>query len=165
MLLATSVTAFAASKIKSAYFNDSYKLQVDGKIVNTELLTAVKEGNVNGNNYVGARALAEAMGATVDWKDNTVIVFSQDYVKPAPVTDVATKIKNKAALDWPNDYQMQVFQIEQETKAYNEIQALSKTVDYNSTILQKAIKDWPDDYQMQLFQYEQELKAYNELNS
>jgi len=71
VLIATSLTAFAASKIKSAYFNDNVKLQVDGKIIDTEILTAFQEGQVNGKNYVSARDLAEALGAKVSWKQET----------------------------------------------------------------------------------------------
>ena len=76
ILIMLTATSYAASKIKSVYFNDNAKLQVNGKIITTEILTATKEGQTNGSNYVSARALAEAMGGIVDWKNNTVIVTS-----------------------------------------------------------------------------------------
>lgn len=76
ILITLTATSYAASIIKSVYFNDNVKLQVNGKLITTEILTATKEGQINGSNYVSARALAEAMGGAVDWKNNTVIVTS-----------------------------------------------------------------------------------------
>lgn len=168
LLLATSITAFAASTIKTAYFSDTTKLTVDGKSINTEILYAIKSGQANGSNYVGARALAEALGATVDWKDNTIIVTSKGSSPAstsAPIAGIDAKIKAKAEADWPNDYSMQLYEIKRQTEAYEKIQALPKTADYNANILTKAIADWPDDYAMQVYQYDRDLQAFKEINN
>ncbi len=74
ILVSITLTSFAASTIKTAFFNPAILLKVDGKIVDTDIITAVKEGQINGKNYVSARDLAEAMGATVTWGENTVLV-------------------------------------------------------------------------------------------
>lgn len=67
MFLTSIITVFSASAIKSAMFNDIIKLEVDGKPVNSELVTVVLDGQENGSNYVPARALVEAMGGNVEW--------------------------------------------------------------------------------------------------
>lgn len=74
MLITTSLAAFAASTIRQAYFNDAVRLMVNGSTVNAEVLTVQKEGQSYASSYVGARALAEALGATVEWRNNTIIV-------------------------------------------------------------------------------------------
>jgi len=67
IIIASAFTAMAATGIKEAYFNDVIKLVVDGKVIDTEIVTVTSEGQVNGKNYVSARDLAEALGATVTW--------------------------------------------------------------------------------------------------
>ena len=71
IIIASLVTTFAADTIKSAVFNDIIKLKVDRKLVDTELITVVLQGETNGKNYVSVRALAEAMGGTVTWNGST----------------------------------------------------------------------------------------------
>lgn len=86
-IIASTITGFAATlKIKTAIFNPAVKLQVDGKAINTEIVTITKEGQANGSNYVSARALAEAMGGTVAWdgKANTIYVTSEEKITATP---------------------------------------------------------------------------------
>jgi len=84
MIIMTTVASFAASKIKEAYFNDAVKLTVDGKTIVTEIATITKDSQVNGSNYVSARALAEAMGGTVAWANNTVVVTTKKQTASTP---------------------------------------------------------------------------------
>lgn len=67
IIIMSMVTGFAAGVIKSAVFNQEIKLEVDGNPISTDLVTVVLQGQVNGSNYVSARALAEAMSGTVTW--------------------------------------------------------------------------------------------------
>ncbi|HHV98614.1 MAG TPA: copper amine oxidase N-terminal domain-containing protein [Clostridiaceae bacterium] len=97
-ILMLTITTFAAGKIKEAFFNDTIKLEVDGKTVNTDMVTVILEGSVDGTNYVSARALAEALGAKVEWdgknkkilvtskdKDTTPVTTGYSYSNPAPL--------------------------------------------------------------------------------
>lgn len=67
IMIASTLVVMAASGIKEAYFNEVIKLVVDGKVIDTEIVTVTPEGQANGKNYVSARDLAEALGATVTW--------------------------------------------------------------------------------------------------
>ena len=55
IVLSAAVTSFAATALKEAYFNNIVKLNVDGKSVTTDVLSATIQGQVNGKNYVSAR--------------------------------------------------------------------------------------------------------------
>ncbi len=85
LIIASSLAVIAAPKIKEAFFNDVIKLEVDGKTIDTDMVTVILEGSVDGTNFVSARALAEALGAKVEWdgKNKKILVTSKDFV---PVT-------------------------------------------------------------------------------
>lgn len=107
-ILMLTITTFAAGKIKEAFFNDTIKLEVDGKTVNTDMVTVILEGSVDGTNYVSARALAEALGAKVEWdgknkkilvtskdKDTTPVTSGYGYSNPAPLnTSQVVEVEN-----------------------------------------------------------------------
>lgn len=67
IILTMGVTTYAVPEIKSALFSPDIKLVVDGKQLDTQIVSVVKTGEVNMTNYVSARALAESLGATVEW--------------------------------------------------------------------------------------------------
>lgn len=66
IILATMTTAFAASKI-TAYFNPDVKIRVDGVLLETEIVTVAEKQK----NYTSVRDVAEALGATVEWNQET----------------------------------------------------------------------------------------------
>lgn len=78
ILITSTAGTFAASKIKSAVFAPDIKIEVNGKQIAAEPISVTLEGQTNGSNYVGAKALAEALGATVTWDGPTkrIIVTS-----------------------------------------------------------------------------------------
>jgi peptidoglycan hydrolase CwlO-like protein len=80
--------------------------------------------------------------------------------------DVETQIKQDAAADFPGNYQMQVFAVQQQEKSYEQLQNFQADVpsDVLAQILDKASKDFPGNYQMQLFETRQQVKAYQQLN-
>lgn len=103
IVLSAAVTSFAATALKEAYFNDIVKLNVDGKSVTTDVLSATIQGQAYGKNYVSARDLAEAMGGMVFWNQETKTISvttnkvsastpttSYSYSKPAPIGTMQT---------------------------------------------------------------------------
>jgi hypothetical protein len=103
IILSTLLTVFAASKIKSAFFNPKIAVTVDGKRIETEVISVIKEGEVNAKNYVSARDLAEAMGADVYWYGTgyTINVTTKKAgVSPTPTTAITpTPTPVKIVLD------------------------------------------------------------------
>jgi hypothetical protein len=94
MMITSAMTGFAVSKIKNAYFNPAVNLRIDGKGINTEIITVIKDGQVNGSNYVSARALAEAMGGTVTWIGgiSTISIYSKGMLTTPTPTPVPSDI-------------------------------------------------------------------------
>jgi hypothetical protein len=80
IMVSTIATAFAVSTIKEAYINPNVKITYNGQQVDTEVITAVKEGDANGSNYVPVRALSEAMGKTVSWDGETQTIRINDKI-------------------------------------------------------------------------------------
>lgn len=85
-------SAFAASAVRkiTAYQNSDIKITVDDEKVNLQGLYPIV---YNGNTYVSAKALAEAMGGSVKWNNNTQTVqvtTSNDY-GGIPVNDNSNK--------------------------------------------------------------------------
>lgn len=87
VLLMFSIVAFAAPNLKESYVNETVKLIVNGKPIKTEIITAKIEGQQFGKNYVSARDLAEALGATVTWEQDTqtIVVTNGEKVIPTPI--------------------------------------------------------------------------------
>jgi len=77
--LALLFCVFTAGIIAQAFFNDAIKIVVDGKQLDVSPVTVILKGEVNGTSYVAARAVAEALGARVDWDgtNKRMIITSQ----------------------------------------------------------------------------------------
>jgi hypothetical protein len=71
IMLTIGVTTYAVPEIQSAVFSPDIKLVVDGEQLDTQIVSVIKSGEVNMTNYVSARSLAEALGATVEWDGAT----------------------------------------------------------------------------------------------
>jgi hypothetical protein len=102
-ILVFSISTFAASIIKSAFFNDKIKLIVNGKQLDTEIVSVIKESQTNGSNYVSARALGEALGASVEWvgESNTILISDQN-VKTISITPSPTPTSIPTITPTPN---------------------------------------------------------------
>ncbi len=77
----TSVV-FAAGGIKSASFN-SNKVIYNGKELDLkgfQMISVVKDEEINASNYMPVRAVLEAMGYTVDWDGENNAVIIEDNV-------------------------------------------------------------------------------------
>jgi len=70
IIVMISITALGANIIHNSYFNNEIKIEVDGKQVDTDIVTVELQGEQYGKNYVAARDLAEAMGGNVKWDGN-----------------------------------------------------------------------------------------------
>lgn len=99
IMLTMGVTTYAVPEIKSALFSPDIKLVVDGKTLDTQIVSVIKSGEINTTNYVPARALSEALGATVEWdgKAKAINVSTEETTAassvsaPAPTTETTPK--------------------------------------------------------------------------
>lgn len=99
LVLGISSVSFAASTLKkiTAYENAAIKVEVDGKSVNFSSDEGMMYPIVyNGHSYVSAKAVAEALGATVEWDGarQAVVITSSGEVAPElgiPNKDNTTK--------------------------------------------------------------------------
>ncbi|WP_428910050.1 hypothetical protein [Niallia sp. Krafla_26] len=88
------------------------------------------------------------------------------YSNPVSKLDankVKREIEEKAVHDWPDDYIMQDFQVEEQTKSYHNLLKLNIDSKVKEEILNKAVNDWPNDYTMVEFQYNQQVSAYEDV--
>jgi len=84
------------------------------------------------------------------------------------VSDISVSIRAFAEKEWPDNYDMQKFVINQQTEAYNWIATASSATGVPQAVFDnikaKAADQWPDNYDMQKFEINQQVKAYNELH-
>lgn len=75
--------------------------------------------------------------------------------------DVKQAIKQRAAAEWPNDYEMQAHTVGQQSEAYVKMAqyaAFDRENEVFVTCFAKARADWPDDYTMQVYTFENKLR-------
>lgn len=77
---------YAANTIKSAIFNNDIKYNIYGNEFTTETLSVTLDGQTSGKNYVSVRALAEKMGAVVEYDEilKTIFISSPNQTKRSP---------------------------------------------------------------------------------
>ena len=151
---------------------------------------AVQSDNIlyEGTTYVPLRDVAEILGKEVSWdgetktaginepsevveevEETTEIEESVgDYtnvIKSLDSENVKKVIKQNSEADWPKDYQMQNYQIKNQTEAYNDLLALNLDTEVKEEILDEAYADWKYDFQMVLYSYNNALEDYNEIQS
>ena len=98
LMLMMGVTVSAVPEIKSAVFSPDIKLVVNGKQVDSEVVSVVttdKPGYMT--NYVPARALAESLGATVTWngKERVINVSTNDKTINSISTTTSAPVQAK----------------------------------------------------------------------
>ena len=70
--------------------------------------------------------------------------------------------------EWPNDYEMQEHYIENQLKAYNELQKLKPNgvpIDRFDNICSKATDEWGTDYEMLLYNINNQIESFKRLNN
>jgi hypothetical protein len=106
IILSIGITTYAVPEIKSAIFASDIKLVVDGKTLDTQIVSVIKTGEVNTTNYVSARALAESLGATVEWdgKAKSINVSTGETEAVSSVSaPVISKVEYVANMPFPVD--------------------------------------------------------------
>jgi|GEM_PF-2550985 len=76
-------------------------------------------------------------------------------------------IKEQSKIEWPDDYSMQEYYINEQLQSLSEVKKLQNEVKNHTEknrIVQRAIIEWPKDYGMQLYKATEEIKAYERLN-
>ncbi len=102
-----------------------------------------------------------------DTKDNKQIEIKSTVPISIDIPDKTIKlIKENSKLNWPDDYTMQEYYINEQITALNKLLALSSNTRNDQEILRiidNAIRNWPDDFSMQLYTAEEEIAAYTKL--
>jgi hypothetical protein len=98
IILTMGISAYAVPAIKSALFSPDIKLIVNGKTLDTQIVSVVKTGEVNMTNYVPARALSEALGATVTW-DGKERVIEVSTESKETVTETTVESKSVSSIN------------------------------------------------------------------
>ncbi|MCV9940039.1 hypothetical protein OIU35_27105 [Boseaceae bacterium BT-24-1] len=80
--------------------------------------------------------------------------------------DIAQRIKQLAAVEWPNDFAMQVHRIDSQREAYEKIFQYKSKLDLDNEVIKtcflKAETDWPDDFEMQVHVFDGQINAASE---
>ncbi len=80
--------------------------------------------------------------------------------------DIASIIKKQSKINWPDDYSMQVNYIDEQTKAYTELDRTIKKYARDkviTSIIERAINEWPNDFEMQLHTANEQIESYVKL--
>ena len=99
-----------------------------------------------------------------------LLVLSFSVCAGGVPNNIVKQIKADAKVEWPKDYNMQLYEINNQKTAYISLDKLkrkgAKGVPFNivKEITKKAKAEWPRDYTMQLYETENQIKAYKEIN-
>lgn len=99
------------------------------------------------------------------WKESTT-PDKPEIVEPKvqKERDFKAEIKEYAKKKWPDDYEMQLYEYNNQMEAFKQITNLPSTPDYNEDILLKAVAKWGEDYTMVIYEYNNQLEAYKKMN-
>lgn len=79
-------------------------------------------------------------------------------------SSVTFSIRENAERKWPGDYDMQKYEIETQTKAYNWVATATSATGVPQAVFEQikaeAQDKWPDEYDMQKYEIEKQVKAY-----
>src|SRR5690554_3915549 len=82
--------------------------------------------------------------------------------------DIRTRILNAAREEWPDDFEMQKYTLENQTDAYFKLISLYSRVEKTeamNTLFSRAEKEWEHDYEMRLYEVTNQLEALEALSS
>jgi len=87
---------------------------------------------------------------------------------PQSESDALAGIKQRAIERWPKDYEMQEYEIRNQTEAYRSAKTKTSATGVPSEVFQeikqKAIEKWPKDYEMQEYEIRNQTEAYRKLH-
>ena len=99
-----------------------------------------------------------------EWTDLIISSQNNQSTQSKPAGSVLSGIKAKCEKEWPDDFAVQKFCIDQQMGSYSKLQAKSMNVEPFVSIRSKCQREWPDDYSVRDFCEEEQIKAYNSLN-
>lgn len=76
------------------------------------------------------------------------------------------EIIERSKIEWPDDYEMQEYYIQNQISAMKQIESLPtqyKNKNLIEIIINKAKQQWPNDYEMQLYTARQQIEAYQRI--
>jgi hypothetical protein len=86
----------------------------------------------------------------------------------AAVSDVSSSIRAYAEKKWPADYEMQKYEIDKQTEAYNWVVTATSATGVPQGVFDQiksdAVNKWSDEYDMQQYEIEKQVKAYTDLH-
>lgn len=133
---------------------------------------AVEDQEARSQQAMQRRQAAQVMPSSEASKPSSVHDFSDmgaTTKRPFPL-DVEAEIKAEALTRWPNNYDMQLFTIQQQTKALGTFNLWrSQGIpgvprDVSARILRIAWDKWGTNFDMLIFSAEKEAKAWRELS-
>lgn len=77
------------------------------------------------------------------------------------LSNVASTIKSSAEQRWKDDYQMQDYEVQQQTSAYNQLKNVAVDSEVKQTQMENALSRWGYDFEMVQYEYSEQMKAYN----
>lgn len=98
-----------------------------------------------------------------------------NQVKPATTKeepfgpDISEEVKAAAAKKWPGNYRMQVYEIEKQTEAWQQLISWDVFIPGGLTrrewdeLVENAMEKWPKEYNMQVYELERQLEALEKL--
>ncbi|MDF2647963.1 MAG: hypothetical protein K0Q73_3768 [Paenibacillus sp.] len=105
-------------------------------------------------------AIASPSGNEVKPKPASNAAPAQNMVAQMDPVKVKSEIAKNAAKMWKDDHVMQVFEIKEQTAAYNELIELVIDSEEKRNILEQAIRRWDFDFIMIQFTYGEQLRAF-----
>lgn len=88
---------------------------------------------------------------------------SSNVIASLDPNEVKKAIEDYAKEEWADDHKMQVYEIEEQTKAYNELIELSIDDDALKGILDYSYEEWDNDFRMVLYEFQEQLDALNQI--
>ncbi|OQR55233.1 hypothetical protein [Bacillus sp. CDB3] len=82
-------------------------------------------------------------------------------VKNINKTEAMNKVKEKAKLDFQDDYMTQNFVAEEQSKAFDFLNGVEIKSQEALNVMKNALKDFPHDFMTAKFVYEEQMKAKN----
>jgi hypothetical protein len=117
---------------------------------------------------------ADAKARDLQWQQSQRDLAQQQTQSKAQnasqsaTSDISSSIRAFAEKEWPDDYEMQKFVINQQTEAYNWVVTATSATGVPQDVFEKikikAADEWPNDYAMQKFVINQQVNAYTDLH-
>lgn len=148
--------------------SDGYKLHIESNKLDVpdELTNAIakkpekKEKKKEKEKAKDKDSAVEEVSDEQEEKEQTKGTF-QNVIAQLDESQVKPEVNEKAEQDWPGDYEMQNYQVENQMAAFYALAALQIDEEYKETLLNEASNDWSGDYKMIQYQYDNQITVYD----